>query len=76
MAQYYANIAKDKIKAIEYLKKMLILNPDNPDIKKNIDILEKSPAAKPPSSKNDTKPMPSEKPKTVTKIKKSTVIKK
>lgn len=42
LAEYYANIAKDKDKAIEYLKKMLLMDPANPDIQKNIDILQKS----------------------------------
>ncbi|MEO7922043.1 MAG: tetratricopeptide repeat protein [Chitinophagaceae bacterium] len=76
LAQYYANIAKDKAKAIEYLKKMLVLNPENADIKKNIEILEKSPAAKPGTTRNGTKPAPVAKPKRVTTVKKTTVAKK
>jgi len=49
LAAYYANIVKDKVKAIEYLEKMLVFDPMNPDIQKNIDILKKAqaPAPKP-----------------------------
>ncbi len=39
---HYANYAKDKDKAIETLKKMQIYDPENPDIKNNLQILEKS----------------------------------
>jgi tetratricopeptide (TPR) repeat protein len=46
LAQYYANIAKDKIKAVEYLKKMLVFDPMNENILNNINSLEKSPATK------------------------------
>jgi hypothetical protein len=37
LAQYYANIAKDKEKALVYLQKMLALDPTNADIKKYVD---------------------------------------
>lgn len=47
LAAYFANILKDPIKGIEYLKKMLVLDPLNVDILNNIKILEKSPAIKP-----------------------------
>jgi tetratricopeptide (TPR) repeat protein len=49
LAQYYANVAKDKAKAIEYLKKMLALDPNNESIQNNIKILEK-PAQKQPAT--------------------------
>jgi len=43
IAVYYANIAKDKDKAIEYLKKWQAADPVNREnIQKNIDILSKS----------------------------------
>ncbi|HOZ68854.1 MAG TPA: tetratricopeptide repeat protein [Chitinophagaceae bacterium] len=42
LAQYHANIAKDKEKAIEYLQRMLNLDPTNEVIQKNIEILKKS----------------------------------
>jgi hypothetical protein len=45
LAQYYANVAKDKDKAIQYLETMLALDPTNESIKKNLDIL-KNPAPK------------------------------
>lgn len=47
LAQYYANIAKDKVKAVEYLKKMLVFDPTNEAILNNIKQLEKMPAARP-----------------------------
>jgi tetratricopeptide (TPR) repeat protein len=75
LAQYYANVAKDKVKAIEYLKKMLALDPSNTDIQKNISILEKSPAPKtqvPPKVK--TPPAKTSKPKP-TAVKSKTVAK-
>lgn len=40
LAQYNANILKDKVKAVEYFKKMLVLDPTNPDIPKYIQQLE------------------------------------
>jgi tetratricopeptide (TPR) repeat protein len=48
LASYYANVAKDKVKAIEYLKKMLVLDPTNETILGNLKILEGGkPATKP-----------------------------
>ncbi|MCX6318064.1 MAG: tetratricopeptide repeat protein [Bacteroidetes bacterium] len=47
LATYYANIAKDRPKAIDYLKKMLVFDPTNEGIKNNITQLEKAPPAKP-----------------------------
>ena len=41
LAQYYANIAKDKENALVYLKKMLALDPNNETIKKYIADMEK-----------------------------------
>jgi tetratricopeptide (TPR) repeat protein len=57
LAAYNANILKDKDKALEYLRRMLALDPDNAAIQNNITILEKSAAnkpdsAEPPSSNN------------------------
>lgn len=49
LAQYYANIAKDKAKAIEYLKKMLLFDPANEAIQNNIKALEKALGTKPSS---------------------------
>jgi tetratricopeptide (TPR) repeat protein len=46
LAQYYANIAKDKEKAIVYLEKMLLLDPTNENFKKYLDDM-KSPPTKP-----------------------------
>ncbi len=56
LAQYYANVAKDRVKAIEYLKKMLVLDPTNESIKSNIAALEKAPATKPATPKGSTPP--------------------
>ena len=47
LAAYYANILKDKVKALEYLKKMLVLDPTNEIIISNINALEKPPAPAP-----------------------------
>ncbi|MGH2553693.1 MAG: tetratricopeptide repeat protein, partial [Chitinophagaceae bacterium] len=49
LAIYNANITKDYEKAIEYLNKMLVFDPTNADIQKNIDILKKAqtPSTKP-----------------------------
>lgn len=47
LATYYANVAKDKVKAVEYLKKMLVFDPTNETIKKNIGLLEGSPSTRP-----------------------------
>jgi hypothetical protein len=38
---------KDKVKALEYLKKMLVLDPANEQIINNIKILEKATTPKP-----------------------------
>jgi hypothetical protein len=40
LATYYANIKKDRPKALVYLKKMLALDPDNVQIQNSIRILE------------------------------------
>ena len=74
LAIYYANDAKDKEKAIEYLKKWQEADAVNADnIQKNIDILQKTnsrpikggPAPKQAGSKPaPSKPSPSVKPKT------------
>jgi hypothetical protein len=56
LAIYYANEAKDKTKAIEYLKKWQAADAENYDnIQKNIDILEKSPAPKQTGTKPPAK---------------------
>lgn len=85
LAQYYANIAKDRPKAIEYLSKMLVFDPANEGIKKNIEALKNAPAPKPgttpPARGNtapaSTKPAGAAKPsaKTTTKPKTTTVAK-
>lgn len=57
LATYYANIAKDKDKAIEYLKKMLEVDPDNESLKSNLQILENAPTPKQPATqKGNTAP--------------------
>jgi hypothetical protein len=65
---YYANEAKDKDKAVEYVSKMLVLDPTNPslnDIKDKLLNPPKQPATPPKknttpktgnSSSNNTKP--------------------
>lgn len=59
LASYHANIVKDREKALEYLRKMLVLDPTNEIIKNNISVLEKAPATKPPSpSKGGAAPAP------------------
>lgn len=51
LAIYYANDAKDRDKAIEFLKKWQMVDVVNAEnIQKNIDILEKAPASKPKST--------------------------
>ena len=47
LAAYNANILKDKEKALEYLRRMLSLDPTNAAIQQNITVLEKTPANKP-----------------------------
>ena len=56
LAAYNANILKDKDKALEYLRRMLALDPTNAAIQQNITVLEKSPANKPEPA---PKPSPS-----------------
>jgi tetratricopeptide (TPR) repeat protein len=56
LASYYANIVKDRTKALDYLRKMLVLDPANEAIKNNISILEKAPATKPSSPSKGTQP--------------------
>jgi tetratricopeptide (TPR) repeat protein len=76
LATYYANIVKDKPKAITYLKKMLLYDPANADIQNSIKLLEKTPATKPPAtkSKETAKTPKSGSPKTP--VKKTTTTKK
>jgi len=81
LAQYYANIAKDRAKAIEYLSKMLVYDPANEDIRKMKESLEKAPAPRPgttpprggnapagtkPAASGNSKPAASVKPKAKT----------
>jgi tetratricopeptide (TPR) repeat protein len=47
LASYYNNIKKDKPTAIEYLRKILEVDPDNAQVKQFIETLSKKPAAKP-----------------------------
>jgi tetratricopeptide (TPR) repeat protein len=47
LAVYYNKIGKDNVKALDYLRKMLILDPTNPNIINNIKILEKATAPRP-----------------------------
>jgi len=47
LAAYSANILKDKEKALQYLRRMLSLDPTNAAIQQNITVLEKAPANKP-----------------------------
>jgi Flp pilus assembly protein TadD len=85
LAQYYANIAKDKAKAIEYLKKMQTLDPTNETIQNNIKILEKSGTPKQPANNpkgnaapkaGNPKPGPVAKSKIITATTKNAVVKK
>jgi tetratricopeptide (TPR) repeat protein len=53
LASYYNDVKKDKQKAIEYMQKVLEVDPTNPTAKNIIDMLSKppkQPAAKPKSS--------------------------
>jgi tetratricopeptide (TPR) repeat protein len=43
LVQYYANVAKDREKAIEYLKKMIEIDPSNEVLKGNLELLQKTP---------------------------------
>lgn len=56
LAQYYANIAKDAAKALDYINKMLALDPDNDNLKSIQQQLEKSlkPATNPKSGGNSS----------------------
>ena len=47
LAQYYANIAKDKDQALSYLRKILELDPNNQVIQQTISMLENPQPAKP-----------------------------
>ena len=51
LASYQANIVKDKAKALEYLRKMLVLDPTNEVILNNIKALEKALGTKPPATR-------------------------
>lgn len=51
LAAYYANVVKDKTKAIAALQKMLEYDPQNIDAKKYIEILNKSGKPKPAPTK-------------------------
>ncbi|MFM8592617.1 MAG: tetratricopeptide repeat protein [Sphingomonadales bacterium] len=57
LAAYSANVLKDKEKALVYLRRMLSLDPTNAVIQQNINVLEKTPAAKPDNApKTDQSP--------------------
>lgn len=57
LAAYSANVLKDKEKALVYLRRMLSLDPTNAAIQQNINVLEKTPAAKPDNApKTDQSP--------------------
>lgn len=57
LAAYSANVLKDKEKALVYLRSMLSLDPTNAAIQQNINVLEKTPAAKPDNApKTDQSP--------------------
>ena len=57
LAAYYANVVKDKAKAIANLQKILEYDPQNADAKKYIDILNK------PTKLNTNNPKPKASPK-------------
>ncbi|MEQ1677376.1 MAG: tetratricopeptide repeat protein [Chitinophagaceae bacterium] len=61
LAQYYANVAKDKEKAIAYLEKMLVLDPENESLKSNLNALKKAPAPKPATTPRGNTPAPAAK---------------
>ncbi len=81
LAQYYANILKDKVKAVEYLKIMLVLDPTNETIIKYITDLEKppvpkqttNPKTKTPAKTTATKKATTVKPKTKAVVKNTSV---
>jgi tetratricopeptide (TPR) repeat protein len=56
LAAYSANILKDKEKALQYLRRMLSLDPTNAAIQQNISTLEKAPANKPEAPKTEGAP--------------------
>lgn len=56
LAAYSANILKDKEKALQYLRRMLSLDPTNAAIQQNISVLEKAAANKPEAPKTDGAP--------------------
>ena len=56
LAAYSANILKDKEKALQYLRRMLSLDPTNAAIQQNISVLEKAPANKPEPPKTEGAP--------------------
>lgn len=57
LAQYYANITKDRPKAIEYLTKMLAFDPENEALKKNLEALKNAPPPRnPPAPRGNTAP--------------------
>ena len=69
LAQYYANIVKDKLKAIEYFKKMLVLDPENTEIPKYISLLEGKQPTKPPVTPKGNAEPPKSAPTKTTAIK-------
>lgn len=78
LAIYYANDAKDKEKAIDYLKKWQMVDVVNAEnIQRNIDILMKAPATKPPAKGTGKTqvPAPSAKKTITTKSKTGTTTK-
>lgn len=56
LAAYYNNVKKDKEKAIENLRKILVIDPANADAQKFIDILTKPQKTTPP--RQEAKPKP------------------
>jgi tetratricopeptide (TPR) repeat protein len=60
LAQYYANIAKDREKAIVYLEKLVALDPTNADFKKYLDDMKKPPK---PQKSGPRPPVPNARPK-------------
>jgi tetratricopeptide (TPR) repeat protein len=75
LAIYYANDAKDKEKAIDFLKKWQAVDVANAEnIQKNIDLLMRAPASRPPAppTKSTGKSQPPAAKKTTTKSKSTT----
>ncbi|MBC7873190.1 MAG: tetratricopeptide repeat protein [Ferruginibacter sp.] len=76
LAQYYANIAKDNVKAVEYFRKMLALNPDNADVlQKYVDQLEGKTSTKPTIAPKGNAPPKATAVKTTKTTKKPTPVK-